>query len=90
MQRHAHESDITTARLKLKSRFGHLGGDLAGSDDVVRGEHAVEVRDQRFPGGGRKVPGGADFEPSDLSCADRLIGLFAVNRGSAGVTRLFA
>jgi hypothetical protein len=90
MHRHVYESEITTARLKLKSRFGHLGGDLAGSGDVVRGEHAVEVRDQRFPGGGRKVLGGADFEPFGLSCPDRLMGLFAVNRGSAGVTRLFA
>ena len=34
----------------------------------------AEVGDQRFLGGGRKAPGGADFEPFDLSCPDRLVG----------------
>ncbi len=38
--------------------FGHPGGELAGSGDVVRGEDGAQVRDQRLLGSGQKAPGG--------------------------------
>ena len=53
--------------------FGHPGGDLAGPGDVLRGEDPAQVRDQRFLGGGRKAPGGADLQPFDRSCPERLL-----------------
>jgi hypothetical protein len=54
--------------------FAHTGGDLAGPADVLRREDAAEVPDRRFLGGNREAPGGANFEPFDLSRPDRLIG----------------
>src|ERR1700758_2989773 len=41
-----YESEITTARLKFKSRFSRPGGDLANPGDVLRGEDGPQVRDQ--------------------------------------------
>jgi hypothetical protein len=41
--------------------FGHLGGDLTGSSDVLRREDGAQVRHQCFLGGGREVPRGADL-----------------------------
>src|SRR5437773_1799209 len=46
--------------------FGHPGGNLAGSAEVLGAEDGSELGDQRFAGGGREAPGRADLQPLDL------------------------
>ena len=58
-----------------------MGGDLAGSGEVLRAEDGAEVGDQGFPGGARQSPSGADFQPFDLRCPDWLIGPHPQDQG---------
>lgn len=47
--------------------FGHLGGDLTRSSDVLRCEDAVKLGDQRLLGCSREAPSAAYFQPFHLS-----------------------
>ena len=77
--------DKISSSPKAGGRFGHPGGELAGSGDVIRGKDGAEVRDERLLGSGRKMPSRAHLQSFDPSSPDRLIEVRRKDqRGHAG------